>query len=163
MIKMFLNGHKKVKDEKLEDVKIEKEKEAREDDFMDEISYDESSYKVTLSVDEKIKCLDEIIAKLKKILYVYDKSLEPDSTYNYKVYCGGILIYVSSSNFLFDGELVNIVINLNAILTNNFSKNQIKRITFETINFAQYISSKYKKELNKELGDKESHCDNERL
>ena len=67
---MFLNGHKKVKDEKLEDVKIEKEKEAREDDFMDEISYDESSYKVTLSVDEKIKCLDEIIAKLKKILYV---------------------------------------------------------------------------------------------
>ena len=43
---MFLNGHKKVKDEKLEDIKIEKEKEAREDDFMDEISYDESSYNV---------------------------------------------------------------------------------------------------------------------
>ena len=72
---MFLNGHKKVKDEKLEDIKIEKEKEVREDDFVNEISYDESSYKVTLSVDEKIKCLDEIIAKLKKILYVYDKSL----------------------------------------------------------------------------------------
>ena len=123
----------------------------------------EQDYKIVISLSEKIVCLDSIISKLKKILYVYDKSQEPNSSYNYKVYCGGILIYVSSSNFLFDGELVNIVINLNAILTNNFSKNQIKRITFETINFAQYISSKYKKELNKELGDKENHCDNERL
>lgn len=168
---MFLNGHKKAKDVSIEDVKVKvnneiREDEVIEDDFTNEISYDESSYKVTLSVDEKVKCLDEIIAKLKKILYVYDKSLEPNSTYNYKVYCGGILIYVSSSNFLFDGELVNIVINLNAILTNNFSKNQIKRITFETINFAQYISSKYKKELNKEvnkeLSNKESYHNNEK-
>ena len=53
------------------------------------------------------------------------------------------MIYVSSSNVLFDGELVNIIVNLNAILTNNFSKNQIKRLVFETINFTQYILSKY--------------------
>ena len=69
-------------------------------------------FHVTLSLDEKIRCLEEIISKLKKVLYVYDKSFEKNSNYNYKVYCGGIMIYVSSSNVL-------------------------------TINFTQYILSKY--------------------
>ena len=105
------------------------------------------SYQVGLSLEEKVKCLEEILNKLKKILYVYDKSLEPNSKYNYKVYCGGVLIYVSSSNLLFNGELVNIVININAILTNEFSKAQIKRIVFESKNFTEFLLSKYKKQL----------------
>ena len=79
---------------------------------------DEKNFKVVLSINEKIICLEEIVSKLKKVLYVYDKSQEPDSTYNYRVYCGGIMMYVSSSNILFDGELVSIIININAILTN---------------------------------------------
>ena len=107
------------------------------------------TYQVNLSLEEKVKCLEEILNKLKKVLYVYDKSLEPNSEYNYKVYCGGVLIYVSSSNLLFNGELVNIVININAILTNEFSKTQIKRIVFETKNFTEFLLSKYKKELDK--------------
>lgn len=98
-------------------------------------------FKVILSDKEKIFCLKEIIKKLKKILYVYDKSLEPNSTYDYKIYCGGVMIYVSSSNLLFDGELVNIVINLNAIMTNEFTKTQIKRIVFECVNYVQYLLS----------------------
>lgn len=98
-------------------------------------------FKVILSAKEKIFCLKEIIKKLKKILYVYDKSLEPNSTYDYKIYCGGVMIYVSSSNLLFDGELVNIVINLNAIMTNEFTKPQIKRVVFECVNYAQYLLS----------------------
>lgn len=73
-------------------------------------------FKLFLSLDEKLVCLHEIVDKLKKILYVYDKSLDPDSGYKYKVYCGGIAIYVSSSNYLFDGELVSLIVNLNAIL-----------------------------------------------
>ena len=108
-----------------------------------------NSYQVVLSLEEKVKCLEEILNKVKKILYVYDKTLEPDSKYDYKVYCGGVLIYVSSSNLLFNGELVNIVININAILTNEFSKAQIKRIVFETKNFTEFLLSKYKKELEK--------------
>lgn len=98
-------------------------------------------FKVILSDKEKVFCLKEIIKKLKKILYVYDKSLEPNSTYDYKIYCGGVMIYVSSSNLLFDGELVNIVINLNAIMTNEFTKTQIKRIVFECVNYVQYLLS----------------------
>lgn len=73
-------------------------------------------FKLFLSLDEKLVCLHEIVDKLKKILYVYDKSLDPNSGYKYKVYCGGIAIYVSSSNYLFDGELVSLIVNLNAIL-----------------------------------------------
>ena len=108
-----------------------------------------NSYQVVLSLEEKVKCLEEILNKIKKILYVYDKTLEPDSKYDYKVYCGGVLIYVSSSNLLFNGELVNIVININAILTNEFSKTQIKRIVFETKNCTEFLLSKYKKQLDK--------------
>ena len=108
-----------------------------------EFKEDLTQFHVTLSLEEKIKCLKEIISKLKKILYVYDKTLEKDSNYNYKIYCGGILIYVSSSNYLFNGELVNIVVNLNAIVNNDFSKQQIKRLVFETINFTQYILTNY--------------------
>ena len=108
-----------------------------------------NSYQVVLSLEEKVKCLEEILNKIKKILYVYDKTLEPDSKYDYKVYCGGVLIYVSSSNLLFNGELVNIVININAILTNEFSKTQIKRIVFETKNFTEFLLSKYKKQFDK--------------
>ena len=113
------------------------------DNYDNNYKYDKNKFLVTLTNTEKAVCLQEIIKKLKKILYVYDKSLEPNSNYNYKVYCGGVLIYISSSNLLFDGELVNIVVNINAILTNNFSKTQIKKIVFESINYAQYLLSNY--------------------
>lgn len=105
---------------------------------------DYSTPVVVLSLEEKIRCLEEIESKLKKILYVYDESQKPNSSYNYKVYIGGVLIYISSSNMLFGGELVNIIVNLNAIMTNNFSKAQIKRIVFESRNLAQYLLSNYR-------------------
>lgn len=105
-------------------------------------TYNET-FKVILSPNEKIVCLEEIISRLKKILYVYDKSQEPNSNYNYKVFCGGVALYVSSSNTLFDGELVNIVININSILTNRLDKGQIKKLVFESINFANYLLKKY--------------------
>ena len=105
-------------------------------------TYNET-FKVTLSSNEKIVCLEEIISRLKKILDVYDKSQEPNSNYNYKVFCGGVALYVSSSNTLFDGELVNIVININSILTNRLDKGQIKKLVFESINFANYLLKKY--------------------
>lgn len=122
---------------------------------MEEGLKDTPRFRVNLSLDEKIKCLEEILGKLKKILYVYDKSQEPNSDYNYKIFCGGILIYVSSSNLLFNGELVSVVVNINAILTNNFDKPQLKRIVFESINQVEYMLSGYKislKKIEKENG-----------
>lgn len=112
------------------------------------VSEHEDDFHVILSLDEKIKCLEEILNRVKKILYVYDKSLEPDSTYNYKIYINGIMIYVSSSNYLFKGELVSIVVNLNAIATNNFSKAQLKRIVFETRNLLEFMLDGYKEQAN---------------
>lgn len=98
---------------------------------------------VVLSSEEKVRCLKEVISRLKKILHVYEKSLEPNSTYNYRVYCGGVLMYVSSSNFLFNGELVNIVINLTSILQNKLEKPAIKKLVFDSVNFAEYVLKGY--------------------
>ena len=55
-------------------------------------------------------------------------------------------MYVSSSNILFDGELVSIIININAILMNQLDKGQIKKLIFESINYAEYLLKKYKNE-----------------
>lgn len=96
-----------------------------------------------LSLNEKIKCLEEIRTRLKKILFVYDKQLE-DNAYDYKKYCENTMVYVSSSNVLFEGELVNIVVNLNAIVSNDFEKPQIKRIVFESKNQVEYLLEKYR-------------------
>lgn len=115
-----------------------------------QILKDKDAFKVILSNQEKAVCLKEIIKKLKKILYVWEKSQEPASTYNYRIYCGGVLIYVSSSNMLFDGELVNIVVNLNAIMTNKFTKPQLKRIVFESVNYAQFLLSIYDENYSKD-------------
>jgi len=112
----------------------------------------ENDFKVILSPLEKIKCLQEILSKLKKVLYVYDKSLEENSKYDYKVFCGGILIYVSSSNILFEGELINLIIALNGIINNDFSKAELKRIVFESKNQVEYLISQYQNTLM-EKGD----------
>lgn len=121
----------------------------------------ESSFHIILSMDEKIRCVEEILSKVKKILYVYDKSLEEKSNYNYKVYVGGILIYVSSSNVLFKGELISIIVNLNAILINNFSKTQLKRIVFETRNILEYMLKNFEEQqeniLEKDNNDDSSN------
>ena len=116
----------------------------------------QNPFRIILSGDEKEICLQEIIKRLKKIIYVYERSQEPNSNYNYKVYCGGVLIYISSSNILFNGELVNIIVNLNAIMTYNFSKAQLKRIVFESVNYAQYMLSECQNETGKKEGNRES-------
>jgi len=117
---------------------------------MDELFTEVPQFRVVLTTEEKIKCLEEILSRFKKILYVYDKSQDSNSKYDYKVYCGGILIYVSSSNMLFDGELVNIVVNLNSIINNDFDKAQIKRLVFETKNQIEFLLKKYKDSLKED-------------
>lgn len=118
---------------------------------------DNNNFVITLSYEEKLRCLEEIISKLKKVVHVYEKTQEPNSNYNYRVFCGGIAIYVSSANILFNGELVNILINLNAILTNSFDKEQIKKLVFESINFANYLYSKYQEKEGEEEIDNGSY------
>ena len=133
--------------------KEEEEKEEVKDEAKTTKSYSDhelDKFQINLSLEEKVVCLKEILDKFKKILYVYDKSQDPKSGYKYKVYCGGIAIYVSSSNTLFNGELVNLIVNLNAILQNDFDKPQIKRIVFESINFVEYLLDKYENEQNEQ-------------
>ena len=119
---------------------------------MEEMEKIENNFKIVLSVDEKIKCLEELVVRLKKILYVYDRSLEPDSKYNYRIYCGGVAMYISSSNYLFNGELVSVVVNMTSILNNKLEKTQIKKLVFDSVNYVEFLLSSYK---DKKESDKE--------
>ena len=119
---------------------------------MEEMEKIENNFKIVLSLDEKIKCLEELVVRLKKILYVYDRSLEPDSKYNYRIYCGGVAMYISSSNYLFNGELVSVVVNMTSILNNKLEKTQIRKLVFDSVNYVEFLLSSYK---DKKESDKE--------
>lgn len=103
-------------------------------------------FKIILSQEEKVECINEIIKKLKKIIYVYEKSQEENTSYNYKIFIKGLIFYISSANYLFNGKLINIIINLNSIILNDFDKKQLKSVVFEAINNAQYLLEKEKGE-----------------
>ena len=119
---------------------------------MEEKEKIENNFKIVLSLDEKIKCLEELVVRLKKILYVYDRSLEPDSKYNYRIYCGGVAMYNSSSNYLCNGELVSVVVNMTSILDNKLEKTKIKKLVFDSVNYVEFLLSSYK---DKKESDKE--------
>lgn len=112
-----------------------------------------SCFKVTFSDEERIKCLKEIISRVNKILYVYDKSMQ-DSKYDYKLFCGGILLFVASSNDLFNGDLLNtditLKVNLNSIISKDLDKAQIKRLVFETKNILDKQLKFYKDRIGED-------------
>lgn len=93
---------------------------------------------IVLSNNEKIICLKDIKKRIVKSLYVYDQNQIPNSNYDYKIYIHGLLLYVVSSNSLFQGELVSLIVNLNSILNNDFEKKQFKKIILECKNFIDY-------------------------
>lgn len=100
---------------------------------------------LVLSKQEKKKCLRAIIKKNKRILYAYEQTLIPETGYDYKKFVKGIIRYVSSSNELFKGDLINILINLYSILQNDLDKSELKSLVHENTNIATY--------LLKEVGD----------
>jgi formiminotetrahydrofolate cyclodeaminase len=106
---------------------------------MQTINSEEPMVSFKLSTAEKRACLREIIKKNKKILYVYEQSFVPDSNYDYKVFVGAFALYLDSANVLFNGELINIKINLYSILSNDFDKKELKKIVHENTNIAQYL------------------------
>ena len=112
-----------------------------------------NDFEVILTLEEKEKCLKEIIKKNRRILYVYEQSQLPDSEYNYKVYVHGLVLYVTTSNNLFKGELVNIVVNLCSILQNELDHAEIKKLVFENTNFATYLLKKVGDELGSNQHD----------
>lgn len=108
-------------------------------EYMDNMEETLDRFKINLSPHEKAVCLKEIIKKNKKILYVYEQTLIPNSNYNYKVYVGSLLLYVSSSNEFFNDGLINILINLSSIMNNDFDKSQIKKLVHENTNILEHL------------------------
>lgn len=113
-------------------------------------------YEIILTAQEKKKCLKEIIRKNKRILYVYEQSFKPNSNYNYKIFVHSLALYVSTSNVLFKGSLVDILVNLCSILQNDFEKKEIKKLVFENINYAKFLLGKVNnlvEEVGEDSGD----------
>lgn len=97
---------------------------------------------LVLSKREKQKCLRAIIKKNNRILYTYEQTFIPDTGYDYKKYVKNIIRYVSSSNELFDGNLINILINLYSIAHNDLDKDELRRLVHENTNMAAYLLRK---------------------
>jgi len=95
--------------------------------------------KVELTKEEKDICLKDIRRRIVRSIYVYEQSFIEDSGYDYKIYVHSLMLYISSSNYLFDGELVSLIVYLNSILLNDFDKKQFKKIIFECKNYIDYL------------------------
>ena len=99
----------------------------------------EDQLNLKLSEKEKIFCLKDINKKLIRCLYVYEQEKEQIENYDYKNYLESIILYVHSSNQLFDGILMNVIINLNTLKENDFNKEQFKKIIFECKNYVDFL------------------------
>ena len=99
----------------------------------------ENQLNLKLSEKEKLFCLKDINKKLIRCLYVYEQEKEQIENYDYKNYLESIILYVHSSNQLFDGILMNVIINLNTLKENDFNKEQFKKIIFECKNYIDFL------------------------
>lgn len=99
----------------------------------------ENQLKLNLSEEEKIFCLKDINKKIIRCLYVYEQEEKGIKNYDYKTYLESVMLYIHSSNQLFDGILMNIVVNLNILKENNFNKEKFKKIIFECKNYIDFL------------------------
>ena len=95
-------------------------------------------FKIELTNIEKVRCLKEIRKRIVRSLYVFEKSQEQEA-YDYKTYIKNLIIFISSANEILEGSLVNIKVNLNSVLQNDFDKKQFKSIIFECKNYIDYL------------------------
>ena len=95
--------------------------------------------KICLTSPERIECLKEIRKRNKRILFVYEKSLEKNSNYDYLAYVRNVVMFVSTANELIEGKLASVKVNLCNILNNNLAKDDIRKIVLENNNFLNYI------------------------
>ena len=100
---------------------------------MESLVGDQMSFncELTWSTEEKLFCLSEIDKRLKRILFVYERSLI-DESYNYKAYVYAVILYVASVKNLFGCELTNVIVNLNSLYMNDFEKTQIRKLVLES-------------------------------
>lgn len=94
---------------------------------------------INLSEKEKIFCLKDISKKILRCLYVFEQEQKGIENYNYKDYLESVILYVHSSNQLFDGILMNIIVNLNILKENDFNKEKFKKIIFECKNYLDFL------------------------
>ena len=94
---------------------------------------------IILSEKEKKFCLQDINKKILRCLYVFEQEQKGMENYNCKDYLESVILYVHSSNQLFDGILMNIIVNLNTLKENDFNKEKFKKIIFECKNYIDFL------------------------
>ena len=94
---------------------------------------------LNLSDEEKIFCLKDINKKILRCLFVYEQEQKGLVNYNYKNYLESVILYVHSSNQLFNGVLMNVIVNLNILRENDFTKDKFKKIIFECKNYIDFL------------------------
>lgn len=99
----------------------------------------EKQLKLSLSEEEKNFCLKDINKKIIRCLYVYEQEEKGVKNYDYKTYLESVMLYIHSSNQLFDGVLMNIIVNLNILKENDFNKEKFKKIIFECKNYIDFL------------------------
>lgn len=99
----------------------------------------ENQLKLNLSDNEKTFCLKDINKKIIRCLYVYEQEQKGVENYDYKTYLESVMLYIHSSNQLFNGILMNVIVNLNILKENDFNKEQFKKIIFECKNYIDFL------------------------
>lgn len=99
----------------------------------------ENKLKLNLSENEKIFCLKDINKKIIRCLYIYEQEQKGVENYNYKNYLESVILYIHSSNQLFNGILMNVIVNLYILKENDFKKDLFKKIIFECKNYIDFL------------------------
>lgn len=95
--------------------------------------------KLVLSVSGKRKYLEKLIGKMIKVLHLVQE--ESQTGNSPKPFIFGQLVELNSANQLFDNELIEIIIKLNAVY-NNYATvpfSETKKLIFEIKNKINYL------------------------
>jgi hypothetical protein len=87
-------------------------------------------FNLNCSKKSKLIYIDELINKIFKILGLF----EDNDNIIPIIYLNGLIMNINSANELFDGELINLIIKLNILITNKLNHKELRKIIFECIN-----------------------------
>jgi len=98
-------------------------------------------FKITLTKQEKIKCIEQLIGRVFKILPMTEEINDSISKTNLQLHIEKLIIDMHSANSLFDGILIDIVVKINSIYENDFKHSQIRSIVLDSASKLNKVKS----------------------
>lgn len=94
-----------------------------------------NEFSITISDKEKIIYLENLKGKIFKLLPLY----EQDNNIVPIVYLNGLLMNISSSNQMFDGLLIDLLVKLNEIRIIKLNHAQLRKIILESLDMVDIL------------------------